>query len=366
MRICILLCKAKHKETADQALRGEIPRPEYLLLQEALDATLLDFSDVEASTHPFVVAARKKGLRYGLAALGFVYRHDFDQFYCTGEDISFPFAMLMAGVGDLGRITTIVHNTYTTLRRGILRTLPTAVWRNIICLGEEQYRVVTVENRVPKGRVVIFPYWADTVFYDPKKVVPKEPPSYVFACGQESRDYPTLQRAAELTPELRYRVVASGWAPHAGFSTTGGIQEAHNVSVEGGGLSYIELRARYDGASVVAIPVKNVTYGAGTTSVIEAMCMGKPMVTNASPGIVDYVDDGKTGTIVPIGDGQAMGRALAAFANDPARAKDVGDRNRALAVERFKMSNFIHRVAGLFGVTAKPGPFQAPDLDARA
>jgi glycosyltransferase involved in cell wall biosynthesis len=361
MRICILLCKAKHPDTATQALNGEIPRPEYLVLQEALRATVFDFSDVEASTNPLVVAARQRGTRFGLATLGFLHRNDFDQFYCTGEDIAFPFAMLMSSVGDLGRITSVVHNTHTPRRHAILRTLPSAVWRNIICLGDEQYRVVTDENHVPRGRVVKFPYWVDTVFYDPKKVTPKVEPSYVFACGQESRDYPTLQDAAARMDDVPFRVVASGWSPSAGFQTTGGINETKNVSVEGGGLSYMDLRARYDGARVVAVPVKNVTYGAGTTSVVEAMCMAKPAVANASPGIVDYIDDGVSGVIVPIGDGAAMARALDRFMKDPAMAVDMGARNREYAETHFAMSRYVHRVAGLYGLVPKPGPFQAPD-----
>ena len=102
----------------EQALAGTIPRPEYLILKEALGADLYDFTDVAASTRRSVIAARRYGPRFGLAALGCSMRKRYDHFYCTGEDIALPFGMMMACLADFGRITAVVHNVGTPKRRG--------------------------------------------------------------------------------------------------------------------------------------------------------------------------------------------------------------------------------------------------------
>lgn len=357
MRVCILLAKSKDLTTEEQALEGSIPRPEYLVLREALGATLFDFSDVEASTHPVVVAARRRGLRFGLATLGFLHRKEFDHFYCTGEDIALPFALLMAGVADFGRITAILHNSGTRKRRALMRAIPSITWRNVICIGEEQYRVVVEENHVPNELVHLFPFWVDTQFYDPARVGAVTGHPYVFACGRESRDYPTLQRAAAES-DLSFRIVASGWAPHRGFDIAEDIRETHNVMVEGGGLSYADLRARYAASGVVAVPVHTSTYGAGVTSIVEAMCMAKPVVVSNSAGIVDYVEHGKSGLIVPVGDAVALRAAVEELFEDPERAATIGARNRTHVLTHHRVELHAARVAGLFGMSARIGPLQ--------
>jgi glycosyltransferase involved in cell wall biosynthesis len=352
-RICILLGKFRDPATERQAFAGEIPWHEYLVVKEALGADLLDYSDVMASSHPIVAAARKRGHGPGLAALAFTLRKRYDQFYCTGEDVAFPFGIMMSAAADFGRITAVIHNAKTKKRLMVLRNLPSLVWRNLICLGREQHRVIVEEARVRADFVRVFPQWVDTHFYDPSRAGPLEAP-YVFACGQESRDYPTLQQAAEGS-EIPFRVVASGWAPHQGFTIRDDIRAASNVTVEAGSLSYGELRQRYAAANVVAVPIKNVTYCAGVTSICEAMCMAKPVVITSSAGIVDYVEDGVSGLIVPVGDAAALRRAIDVLWSDPERRAEIGRRNRAYAETHLSVQAYAARVAGLYGLVPRHG-----------
>ena len=356
VRVCILLAKSKDDTTESAALGGEIPRPEYLVLREALGADLFDFSDVESSTHPLVVRARRRGLKFGLVALGFARRKQYDHFYCTGEDVALPFAALMSAAADFGRITAVIHHAGTRKRRALLRAIPSMAWRNLICIGEEQYRVVVEECRVPRSLVHLLPFWVDTQFFHPGADAGEEPVSDVFACGRENRDYPTLQRAAA-DSHLEFRVVASGWAPHAGFEVAGGIHQTANVTTVVAPLCYVQLGARYATTKVVAVPVLASSYGAGVTSIVEAMCMAKPVVVSSSPGIVDYVDDGRTGLIVPVGDHTALHRALEELAADPDRCAEMGANGRAYAEEHYRVELHGHRMAGLFGVTPLSGPF---------
>jgi glycosyltransferase involved in cell wall biosynthesis len=363
MRICILLAKTIDPSTSTEALDGTTPRPEYLVLQEALGADILSFGDVEASDHPSVVRARRRSLWWGLATLAFHHRKDYEHFYCTGEDIAFPFAALMLGVADLGRITTVVHNVGTPKWRALMRAVPSLVWRNIICLGESQRRIVVERNRTPGEIVHTFPLWVDTKFFDPAKVAAQTASPYVFACGRERRDYPMLAEAASGS-ELPFRVVASGTDPRSGFRAADGALPAPNVVVESRVLTFHELRDAYAGARVVAVPIQEVSYGAGVSNIVESMCMARPVVVTSSPGIVDYVEPGVSGLLSPVGEPIAFRSALETLFADPARASEMGHRNRTYAVDHFGVERYAARVAGLFGMVPVTGPMhEGPTSD---
>lgn len=348
MKTLILLAKAPASETTELAARGELPRPEYEELQKALGAELLDFHDVERSRHPAVRAAARKSPRWGLAMLGFLRRREFDHIYATGEDVGIPFATLCKGARWLGRVTVVIHNGGTPKRRVLLRALGHEVWRNVICLGEEQRRVLVEDIGLPAYKVHRFPQWLDGRFYDPALASDGAKGEYVLSVGRESRDYPTLERAARGLP-LRFHVVASGWAPHAGFDVATNISSGANVTVEKGGLPYPELRERYGRARFVVAPLNRVTYAAGVTSICEAMAMGKAVVATASPGILDYVKPGVSGLVVPVGDAEALRRAVVELWDDEERCAEMGRHNRRWVEDVLSTDRYVERVVGLLG-----------------
>jgi glycosyltransferase involved in cell wall biosynthesis len=70
-------------------------------------------------------------------------------------------------------------------------------------------------------------------------------------------------------------------------------------------------------------------------SILEAMALGRPVVTSDVGGAGEAVTDGETGILVAPGDTAAAAAALAALAADPARAQAMGERGRARQRERF-------------------------------
>jgi phosphatidylinositol alpha-1,6-mannosyltransferase len=69
--------------------------------------------------------------------------------------------------------------------------------------------------------------------------------------------------------------------------------------------------------------------------VLEAMASGLPVVATDVGGLRDYITPPENGTLTPKGDAHAFARALLEYLSDPVRARAVGARNRATAVERF-------------------------------
>jgi glycosyltransferase involved in cell wall biosynthesis len=70
-------------------------------------------------------------------------------------------------------------------------------------------------------------------------------------------------------------------------------------------------------------------------SILEAMALGRPVVTSDVGGAGEAVVDGETGIVVPAGDTDAAAAALAKLAGDPTAAQAMGERGRTRQRERF-------------------------------
>jgi glycosyltransferase involved in cell wall biosynthesis len=344
----ILHAKAPSLSIDGDLRERNIPRPEYLDLASATGASIIDFHDVEASAHPIVRAFARTSPLCGLALLGFLRRHEFDWFYATGEDIAIPLGALFRTVGLKGRLTAVIHRCDTPTRSLALRAVGYEVFRHVICLASAQRRALTCELGFPAHKVHRFDQWIDPEFFRSElAAAPSGVGEYVLACGRESRDYPTLAKAAAGL-DLRFHVVASGWAPHAGFDPATGIETRENIVVRAR-LSYRELRDAYARARFVVVPLDRVTYAAGVTSICEGMAMGKAIVVTASPGILDYVKPEISGLLAPAGDAGALREAIRSLWNDPARCRAMGEHNRRWTLEQFATEKYVARVAGLWG-----------------
>ena len=70
-------------------------------------------------------------------------------------------------------------------------------------------------------------------------------------------------------------------------------------------------------------------------SILEAMALGRPVVTSDVGGAGEAVVDGDTGIVVPPGDRAAAAAALVRLAADPAAAHAMGERGRTRQSEHF-------------------------------
>ncbi len=98
-----------------------------------------------------------------------------------------------------------------------------------------------------------------------------------------------------------------------------------------------DVRPALADASVYVLP----SWREGTPrTVLEAMAMGRPVVTTDAPGCRATVTDGDNGLLVPVRDPAALADAMLALARDPDRRAAMGRRGRAIAEERYD----VHRV----------------------
>lgn len=86
------------------------------------------------------------------------------------------------------------------------------------------------------------------------------------------------------------------------------------------------------------------SYGEGVPhSVLEAMAVGRAVVTTDAPGCRDTVRDGDNGRLVPTGDVERLADVLAELAAAPQRLPAMGRASRALAERRFGVAR-VNRI----------------------
>jgi len=113
-----------------------------------------------------------------------------------------------------------------------------------------------------------------------------------------------------------------------------------------------DARAILWALDVFAMP--SLSEGLGV-ALLEAMGCGLPAVASRVGGIVDTVDDGRTGMLVAPGDARALAGALAHLSAEPAARIAMGAAARAMAVERFSMASMARRTVELYRACLQTG-----------
>lgn len=93
------------------------------------------------------------------------------------------------------------------------------------------------------------------------------------------------------------------------------------------------------------------SYREGTPrTVLEAMAMGRPIITTDAPGCRETVIDGDNGFLVPVRSVDALVEAMLKFIQDPALALHMGKRSREIAEEKYdvyKVNTVMLREMGI-------------------
>lgn len=83
--------------------------------------------------------------------------------------------------------------------------------------------------------------------------------------------------------------------------------------------------------------------------VIEGMAAGKPVVATAAGGVLDIVEDGVDGLLVPCGDSAAMAQAIQWLLTNPDKADQMGLAARQRVAEEFTVERHGAAIQGVYG-----------------
>lgn len=93
-----------------------------------------------------------------------------------------------------------------------------------------------------------------------------------------------------------------------------------------------DVRSAIAESSVYVLP----SYREGTPrTVLEAMAMGRPIITTDAPGCRETVEEGRNGFLVPVRNAESIAERMEYFIRHPGLIARMGEESRRIAVEKY-------------------------------
>jgi glycosyltransferase involved in cell wall biosynthesis len=333
-----------------QIQAGHRPRADYVEIARALEVVDFD-SDVIDVPAALAATGRLGRVLHRIGGAGpllglYCFRHRlrYEAILTDGEQVGIPLALLCRVFGrGTARHTMIVHILSVPKKARMISWFRLAgLVDRYVVYSSRQREFINHRLGVPLDRITLSTFMVDTRFFDPA-VLDVQPRRMICSAGLERRDYDTLMDAVDGLDVEVVIAAASPWSKQAD-STTGRSLPA-NVEIRR--LDLFELRDLYAAAEFVVMPLHEVDFQAGITTILEAMSMGLPVVCTRTAGQTDTVIDGETGWYVPVGDTAALRAAIEALLADPDTTGNLGGSARAWATEHADITRYAARLAEL-------------------
>ena len=107
-----------------------------------------------------------------------------------------------------------------------------------------------------------------------------------------------------------------------------------------------DTRPAYAASDVFVLPSAQPEPFGGV--VLEAMCMGKPVIATAVGGSLDQVVDGQTGYLVPPADPRALGEKILILFRDPVLRKQMGNAGAERVRTHFNLQRMVKRLEEIY------------------
>jgi glycosyltransferase involved in cell wall biosynthesis len=361
------------------------PKKDYAAIARRLGADLLDWSAARR-TLLLRLLCSVLGLAVVQAWLAFQRRHDYDVLLTDGEHIGIPLALLLKVARSRTVHVTIGHRLSTPKKRFFFRTLRVQTHLNAVVLHSRYQHDFALDqlNFSPK-QLALLPYQVDPDFWRPMPAVEEQ---MIASAGLEYRDYPTLFEAVDGLDVKLVVAAASHWSKRK--NTALGTTRPANVKVAS--YNYFELRDLFARAAIIVVPVDDVDFQAGVTTILEAMAMGKPVIVTHTYGQTDVIEDRRSvtrgteerarpvsllrdvaeeedipidpnGFYVPPKDPGALQRAITFLLEHPEDRVRLGQAGRRAVERLMTVDQFAERIARVIDLVTPP-PGGRPSLTA--
>lgn len=176
-----------------------------------------------------------------------------------------------------------------------------------------------------KKKAVILPNPLNPLFLRERYSGEKE--NVIAAAGRldENKNHAMLIRAFSLIekefPEMKLVIYGEGESREKLLKLIGEKQLQEKVSLPG---SVSDVAAHIENVRIFTLTSN--TEGM-PNSVIEAMCLGLPVIATDCPcgGTAELIEDGKNGILVPVGDEKALAEAMKKILSNPELEKRLGE-----------------------------------------
>lgn len=347
----VLITIAGNRETPKmlaEIANGTRRRVDVLELAQALDADMLDYQEA-ARNHLLSRLLNRVGLKnVGLAWAAFRSRSRYSAIFTGGEDVGLLIALLLKYLAFFEpkppHLLMIAHNIIAPKKRFFFERFRIQSHISYIFLFSELHREELMRRwQIPAAKLVFMNFMVDTRFFSltAHGLKPPQPKARLQACavGIEARDYPTLLQAAEGLDLDIVIAASSPWSRQQDSSQ--GLTPPPNVHVNRDPA--LDVRQLYVDSDFVIMPLFDVDRAAGSTTILEAMAMGKAVICSYATGQRSLVVDGETGIYVPPGDAPAMRKAIQYLLDNPTELQRMGAAGRLRAEQELSLDHYVDR-----------------------
>ena len=145
-------------------------------------------------------------------------------------------------------------------------------------------------------------------------------------------------------PELNIVIAGGGAADHSLRRLAAELGIADRVEFTGR-VSRHAVPSLINRATIVVVPSRREPFG---LVALEASLMARPVVAADTGGLVEIVDHGKTGLVVPPDDARALEIAIADLLGNPDKAAAMGSAGRRRALADFSLERHIAAYDSLY------------------
>jgi glycosyltransferase involved in cell wall biosynthesis len=205
------------------------------------------------------------------------------------------------------------------------------------------------------GRTARVIPWGATVEVDPlAKPVPQEVPLLLFSgrlIERKGVDYLLRAMPAILSRQKIRLIITGDGHCRPEWERLARSLELSNAVSFAGFVSNAELSRLFRSCSIYVHPAiydsKGDTEGQGVV-LVEALINRRPVVASKVGGIVDVIKEGETGLLVPEKDPDAIADAVLRLLENPAYARELGERGQAHARNYFDWDRIIDQYDAIY------------------
>ena len=199
---------------------------------------------------------------------------------------------------------------------------------------------------VPRAKVAMIPNGIDTSLFAPRVTRDEVRTVITVANLRVEKNHEALIAAAETLapayPNLRFQIVGAG----SRLAALQSLAEARGVSRRVEFLGHREdVPALLAAADLFVLPSRSEAFPNGA---IEAMAAGLPVVATAVGGLMDLIEDGRTGLLAAPADQDALTAAIKAVVDNPALGHRLGAAAREDVTARYSFDRMVSAFEHLY------------------
>ena len=354
MKALIVATSYKPKNFLEELNAGQRYRLEYLALSDLLPASYMDYDAPWMHDRRLVRKLEERihvDFFWAWQIARKVKEEKFDIVLSMSERIAVPLGLMLDP--QVKHIAILLNAMAPKWLSAIKLLNLQQRWSHIITYSQAEADALMAELSISPEKISSCLNYVDLEFFHPVDTPanPEETPFFM-SQGLSRRDYPTLIRAMQKLPHVTCQLSAvSAWDTFkTGYE---GMDIPSNVQLKSFNhpalIKNVTAESRF-----VVIPLHPETgmWTAGSTSVLQAQAMGKPVIVTYLPGIAEYVKDGETGYLVKGNDPDAMAGAIDRLWRDPARTAEMGRAAQKWVSENCSLQNYVDRISFLIRRTS--------------